>query len=34
MLIEKSKMSRDTLSGKVILITGADGGIGFEAARA
>jgi NAD(P)-dependent dehydrogenase (short-subunit alcohol dehydrogenase family) len=34
MLIEKSKLSRDILSGKIILITGAGGGIGFEAARA
>ena len=34
MLIEKSSIARDVLSGKVILITGAGGGIGFEAARA
>ena len=34
MLIEKSKLKTDILSGKVILITGAGGGIGYEAARA
>lgn len=34
MLIEKLKANRDDLSGKVILITGAGGGIGYEAARA
>ena len=34
MLIEKANLNKDTLSGKVILITGAGGGIGFEAARA
>ncbi len=34
MLIEKFSITRDVLSGKVILITGAGGGIGFETARA
>ena len=34
MFIEKSNMNTGTLYGKVILITGAGGGIGFEAARA
>jgi NAD(P)-dependent dehydrogenase (short-subunit alcohol dehydrogenase family) len=34
MLIEKLKVSKDILSGKVILLTGGGGGIGFEAARA
>ncbi len=34
MLIEKSNMITDTLFGKVALITGAGGGIGYEAARA
>ena len=34
MLIKKSNLEKGTLSGKVILVTGAGGGIGFEAARA
>ncbi len=34
MVIERTGFSKDTLSGKAILITGAGGGIGFEAARA
>lgn len=34
MIIEKAKLSKDILSDKVILITGAGGGVGFEAARA
>ena len=34
MLAEKAKLNRDILSGKVALITGAGGGIGYEAARA
>jgi len=34
MLIKKSNFNTDILSGKVVLITGAGGGIGFEAARA
>lgn len=34
MLIEKSGLSRTTLDGKTVLITGAGGGIGYEAARA
>lgn len=34
MLIEKDKSLKDALKGKVILLTGSGGGIGFEAARA
>lgn len=34
MLIEKQSDSRNQLQGKVILLTGAGGGIGFEAAKA
>ncbi len=34
MLIEKLHLDRNALLGKIILITGAGGGIGFEAARA
>ncbi|WP_352419048.1 SDR family oxidoreductase [Proteiniborus sp.] len=34
MLIEKDKSLKNALSGKVILLTGAGGGIGFEAAKA
>ena len=34
MLIQKSQLNKDTLKGRVVLITGAGGGIGFEAARA
>ena len=33
MLIEKSVLKRDVLAGKTVLVTGAGGGIGFEAAR-
>ena len=33
MLIEKSGLKRNILSGKTVLLTGAGGGIGFEAAR-
>ncbi len=34
MFIETTNMPADSLSGKVVLITGAGGGIGYEAARA
>ncbi|MCL1895986.1 MAG: SDR family oxidoreductase [Clostridiales bacterium] len=34
MLIEKTRLRTDTLSGKAVLVTGAGGGIGFETARA
>ena len=34
MLIQESQFDKETLLGKVVLITGAGGGIGFEAARA
>jgi len=34
MLISKGNLSRETLSGKVAVVTGAGGGIGFESARA
>lgn len=34
MLIEKNKSLKNVLNGKVILLTGAGGGIGFEAAKA
>lgn len=34
MLIEKDKSLKNVLNGKVILLTGAGGGIGFEAAKA
>ena len=34
MLIKKSKINKNTLLGKTALITGAGGGIGFQAARA
>jgi NAD(P)-dependent dehydrogenase (short-subunit alcohol dehydrogenase family) len=34
MLISKGNLTPETLSGKVALVTGAGGGIGFEAARA
>lgn len=34
MLIEKDKSLKNILDGKVILLTGAGGGIGFEAAKA
>ena len=34
MLIEKDKSLKNALDGKVILLTGAGGGIGFEAAKA
>ncbi|MCL1896755.1 MAG: SDR family NAD(P)-dependent oxidoreductase, partial [Clostridiales bacterium] len=34
MLIEKTMLRADTLSGKAVLVTGAGGGIGFETARA
>ncbi len=34
MLIENSSLSRTTLFGKTVLLTGAGGGIGYEAARA
>lgn len=34
MLLEDSSLSRDTLTGQVALVTGAGGGIGYEAARA
>jgi NAD(P)-dependent dehydrogenase (short-subunit alcohol dehydrogenase family) len=33
MLIERSGFTGNTLSGKTVLLTGAGGGIGFEAAR-
>lgn len=33
MLIEKSGFKKDSMSGKTVLLTGAGGGIGFEAAR-
>ena len=33
MLIEKGSLSRDTLAGKVVIVTGAGRGIGFEAAK-
>lgn len=34
MLIERGTLNRQSLAGKVALVTGAGGGIGFEAARA
>jgi len=34
MLIEKNKSFKNNLEGKVILLTGAGGGIGFETAKA
>jgi len=34
MLIEKAKIGKNCLKGKTVLLTGAGGGIGFEAARA
>jgi NAD(P)-dependent dehydrogenase (short-subunit alcohol dehydrogenase family) len=34
MLIQTSSLSNDSLTGKVAIVTGAGGGIGFEAARA
>ncbi|SFO26282.1 hypothetical protein SAMN04489757_11578 [Anaerocolumna aminovalerica] len=34
MLVENSTNCKDHLQGKVILLTGAGGGIGFEAAKA
>lgn len=34
MLIEKSVLQKDCLTGKTILVTGGGGGIGYEAARA
>ena len=34
MLIEKLENAKNSLSGKTVLLTGAGGGIGFEAARA
>lgn len=34
MLIKESGLSRTTLQGQIVLLTGAGGGIGFEAARA
>ena len=34
MLIEKVKQFKDSLNGKTVLMTGAGGGIGYEAARA
>jgi NAD(P)-dependent dehydrogenase (short-subunit alcohol dehydrogenase family) len=34
MLIEKSSVKRNSLSGKTVLLTGGGGGIGYEAARA
>ena len=34
MLIEKLGNAKNSLSGKTVLLTGAGGGIGFEAARA
>lgn len=34
MFIEKAGLSRDTLKGKTVILTGAGGGIGYETARA
>ncbi|SHI12957.1 NAD(P)-dependent dehydrogenase, short-chain alcohol dehydrogenase family [Sporobacter termitidis DSM 10068] len=34
MLIDKSNLKKDSLEGKIVLLTGGGGGIGFEAGRA